>query len=48
MKVKTNKDVEFGFLVKEVQDVHIEREDVDEWHQVILDVLAMVGVDEIV
>ena len=47
MKVKANKDVEFGFLVKEVQDVQIEREDVDGWHQVILDVLAIVGVDEL-
>ena len=43
-----NKDGELGPVVKEVQDVQVEHEDVDEWHEVILDVLAKLGVDEVV
>ena len=43
-----NKEVELGLVVKEVQDVQAEHEDVDEWREVILDVLAILDVDEVV
>ena len=48
MNHDANKDVELGLVVKEVQDVQVEHEDVDEWHEVILDVLAILDVDEVV